>query len=151
MMVAPSVLRMACGSVVESSPHNMPFGSSLANGTVTEAGSAEKELVGATVLLERRSLEATAELADANTLETAELADANAALEAPELAVAAALLAMPDDAAAGAADAYLARSTAQSIALLKVSMVKLDRCRAGELSELTLSSCTRLPYIPELA
>lgn len=95
MMVAPSVLRMACGSVVESSPHNMPFGSSLANGTVTEAGSAEKELVGATVLLERRSLEATAELADAN-----------AALEAAELAVAAALLTMPDDAPAGAADAY---------------------------------------------
>lgn len=139
MMVAPSVLRIACGSMVESSLHKMPFGSSLANGTVAEAGSAEKELVGVAVWVEWRSLE------------TAELADANAALEAAELAEAAAMLAVPDDAPAGAADAYLARRTAQRMALLKLSMLKLDGCGVGELSELTLSSCTRLPYIPELA
>ena len=56
-----------------------------------------------------------AELAEANALDTAELADANG-VEARELADAA-------DATAGAATEYLARTTAQKIALVKVSIV----------------------------
>ena len=134
MTVAPSVSRMASGSEVESSLHRGPFGSSLANGTVSEVGGAEDvdngavlpewaralDALDATALAETEAAELAeaeaAELAEANALDTAELADANA-VEARELAGA-------EDPTAGAAIEYLARTTAQRMALVKVSIVR---------------------------
>lgn len=67
MMVAPKPSRIACGLVVESSDQSTPFGSSLAYGTVSDAGRAD-DVPEARVLDEDAALEDT-------VLEDAVLAD----------------------------------------------------------------------------
>lgn len=151
--VAPKLSRIGSGSMFDVWFHNWGLGSSLANGTVWEAGGADPTVdAGREVLLEDEwaKLEAEAEaeptaLEDARALDVTALVDAAAlepatvgvanALETAELAEAKTLVALacaevlavalpePEAKDVGAPAAYFAKRIAQRTALLTRSIV----------------------------